>query len=333
MFGFGPGDPGSNPGGAIHLYQMVLSASFGTYPRPNALREYQIKTYGKQKKIDYVYTQEDKDNLVASTREVVEDQAGLNILTDGMLTWDDYLASPAAGFKGIKMGGLIRFYDNNQYYRRPAIVDEISNEKSSLKENLDLLKELNPGVKTKVVIPGPYSLYDMSEDKFYKDKTEAIAAFSAALKIEIKALDADYIQIDEPSLSYNIDRDIFPMVNDELKKLTKAASGKTIIATYFGDLTTSILEIAELKADYIGIDVVSHKNNYELLVKSGIKNVQLGALDARNTKLDDEVHIKNQIEMLDSDDLILSTNCGLESIPRKYALRKLDLLSKIANEE
>jgi len=67
-------------------------------------------------------------------------------------------------------------------------------------------------------------------------------------------------------------------------------------------------------------------------VQSQIKNVQLGVLDARNTKLEDKIQVKNKIDMLGSDDIIISTNCGLEFLPRKYARRKLDLLSNIANE-
>ena len=312
---------------------MVLSASFGSYPRPSALREYQIKAYGKQKKVDYVTTKEDERMLVEAAREVIGDQTGLDIITDGQLTWDDYLASVATGFEGVKMGGLIRFYDNNTYYRRPTIVGNVSNKKTLLKENLDLLKKLNPGAKTKAVVPGPYSLYRLSEDKHYNSPEECITALSRAIKAEVKALDADYLQIDEPSLSYEMDKGLFPLVNDELKKLVKAVKGKTIIATYFGDLTTCMKEIAELKADYIGVDCVSHKNNFELVVQSGITNLQLGLFDARNTKLEDEILMKDRIEILGSDKIIISTNCGLESLPRKYAMRKLALLRKIAAQE
>jgi 5-methyltetrahydropteroyltriglutamate--homocysteine methyltransferase len=266
-------------------------------------------------------------------QEVVGDQTGLDIITDGMLTWDDYLASIASNWAGIKMGGLIRFYDNNTYYRRPTIVGDISNAKPLLKENLALLKKLNPGSKTKAVVPGPYSLFMLSEDKFYNDDEACIKALSKALEAEIRTLDADYIQIDEPSLSYEIDRDLFPLVNSELKKLAKAAKGKVIISSYFGDLRTCMKEIIELKANYIGIDCVSFESNYETLIQSGIKNVQLGILDARNTKIEDGVLLKDRIEMLDSDDIIISTNCGLEFLPRKYAMRKLDLLKTVAAEE
>lgn len=312
---------------------MVLTASFGSYPRPSALREYQVKTYGKQKKVDHVQTKEDASMLSDAMREVVGDQAGLDIITDGQITWDDFLPSVAAGFSGVKMGGLIRLYDNNVYYRRPTIVGEVEAKKPVLKENLELLKKLNPGSKTKAVIPGPYSMFMLSENKFYKDDAECIAALSKALSSEVKSLDADYVQIDEPSLSYELDRDLFSTVNGELKKLAKAAKGKTIISTYFGDLRTCIKEIVELEADYIGVDCVSFKDNYETLVKSGIRNVQLGILDARNTKLEDEVLLKDRIEMLDSDDIILSTNCGLEFLTRKYASRKIGLLAKLGGEE
>ena len=312
---------------------MVLTASFGSYPRPEALREYQIKTHGKQKKVDYVPTKKDEDMLAAATRQAVEDQTGLGIITDGQLTWDDFLPSIAAGFSGIKMGGLIRFYDNNTYYRRPTVVAPIEHKKPVLKENLELLKKLNPGVKTKAVIPGPYSLFDLSEDKHYNDDAECIAAFAKALEAEVRGLDADFIQIDEPSLSYNLDRDLFPVIQDGLKKLVKAAKGKTIVATYFGELMACIEELQQVKADYIGVDCVSFEGNYEVLVQSGIKNVQLGLLDARNTKIEDAVRMKGRIEMLDSDKIIVSTNCGLESLPRKYAMRKVGLLSKLGKEE
>ncbi len=310
---------------------MVLSASFGSYPRPEALREYQIKTQGKQKKGEGQPAEEDAEALAAAVGEVAEDQAGLDIITDGQLTWDDFLASVMADFDGVEMGGLIRFYDNNAYYRRPRIVGELANRQPILNQELALLQDANPGRKVKAVVPGPYSLWDLSEDRYYHDKEEAISEISRALLTEVKALDADYVQIDEPSLSYNLDRDVFPTVRDELNKLAKAVKGKAIIATYFGKLGGCAKELRELRADYIGVDCASFEDNYEVLVRTGLKSVQLGLLDARNTKLEDEVDARNKIDMLESDDLVISTNCGLEFLPREYALRKVDLLSKLAN--
>jgi 5-methyltetrahydropteroyltriglutamate--homocysteine methyltransferase len=310
---------------------MILSASFGSYPRPSSLREYQIKTHGKQKKTNHVPTKQDREKLREAMRQVVEDQTGLDIITDGQLTWDDFLASVASNFDGIRMGGLIRFYDNNIYYRRPVIESEIVNNKPSVNENISMLKDLNPGNKIKAVIPGPYSLYDLSDDKFYNEPAEGIAAMSEALQEEIKAIDADYIQIDEPSFSYSYDENLADDIKEELNKIIKKTNAKTIVSTYFGKISSN--KLLGIDADYLGIDCVSHKENYESLVRSGIKNIQLGLLDARNTKPEDPVDLKNKIDMIGSDDMLLSTNCGMEFLPREYAIRKTDLLSTIANEE
>jgi len=306
---------------------MVLSASFGSYPRPNFLREYQIASYGKQKKIDHKYSQKDLDVMKKAVEEVVSDQKGLNIITDGMLTWDDYLAHIASGFNGMEMGGLIRFYDNNTYYRRPAITNDISGKKLLAGEMHKYVKTQDSKLKT--VIPGPYTLYKLSEDKYYKDPAEAISAITNALEAEIKALETDYIQIDEPSLSYGPDKDLTTQAIEAVNALCSKVEGKSIVATYFGDSSRVMDDLAEIKADYLGIDCVSFPQNYDALLQSGIKNVQLGLLDARNTKIEEEAEVRKKMDAVDSDDIIISTNCGLEFLPRQYAKRKLDLLSRL----
>ena len=53
---------------------MVLTASFGSYPRPDALREYQIKAYGRQKKVDHVTTKEDERMLAEAIARLIDDE-------------------------------------------------------------------------------------------------------------------------------------------------------------------------------------------------------------------------------------------------------------------
>ncbi len=312
---------------------MILSASFGSFPRPDFLREYQIKRYGKQKRVDDAMREGDIEVLKRGVRAVVEDQTGLDIITDGQLIWDDFLASVATDFDGVEMGGLIRFYDNNAYYRKPIIRGEIRSRGGWIREQVKILREVNPGMAIKVVIPGPYTLYDLSEDKYYKDKAEGIAAMASALRDEIRGVEADYVQIDEPSLSYNMDKDLFFSVKEDIERLVvegKKGGRRSILATYFGDLNSCIDELSEIRADYIGVDAVSF-DNYEVLAQSGLKNVQLGLVDARNVKMEEEAEVIKRIEGLGSNNIIISTNCGMEFIPREYALKKVDLLSTIAN--
>jgi 5-methyltetrahydropteroyltriglutamate--homocysteine methyltransferase len=55
-------------------------------------------------------------------REVIAEQeaAGVDLVTDGHVHWDDIVTPFARHMSGFEIGGLIRFFDNNVYYRRPV---------------------------------------------------------------------------------------------------------------------------------------------------------------------------------------------------------------------
>src|SRR3989338_2905035 len=58
--------------------------------------------------------------LERATRAVIQEQeqAGLDILTDGQIRWDDLVTTLARTLDGFEMNGLERYFDNNDYYRR-----------------------------------------------------------------------------------------------------------------------------------------------------------------------------------------------------------------------
>ena len=55
------------------------------------------------------------------TREVIQDQvdAGLDLVTDGQIRWDDGQTYIARSIQGFTVNGLIRYFDTNTYYRHP----------------------------------------------------------------------------------------------------------------------------------------------------------------------------------------------------------------------
>ena len=56
------------------------------------------------------------------TREVIQEQidAGIDLVTDGQIRWDDGQTYFARGIKGFSINGLIRYFDSNTYYRHPV---------------------------------------------------------------------------------------------------------------------------------------------------------------------------------------------------------------------
>ena len=56
------------------------------------------------------------------TTEVIQEQvdSGIDLVTDGHIRWDDGQTYFARRIKGFNIGGIIRYFDTNTYYRHPT---------------------------------------------------------------------------------------------------------------------------------------------------------------------------------------------------------------------
>lgn len=336
---------------------FFLTTVVGSYPRPRWLIDELIKLQGKQKESESKFNAEVEEAFCKATKEIIEEQEnlGIQLITDGQLRWNDALAYIAEKISGFEMNGLIRYYDNNFYYRRPEIVSNIEWVEPILVNDFLFSKKLSKKSEVKAVLPGPYTLYNLSINKSSFKKEELILKIGEALSKEIKALQSagcNVIQIDEPSLVYTPpsskdgEREV---VEESLEKIFKVIfpSTKSMLYTYFSGLKEEHSFLLDLKFDVLGMDFVSgdsKKSNIDFLKEQKVeKKLALGLFDARNVKMESEESIKNLIEKiekfsyhLESDEFYLNPNSGLEFLPREYALRKLKLISSIVkklNEE
>src|SRR5256885_17244351 len=62
------------------------------------------------------------------TVEVIGEQAeaGLDIVTDGQVRWDDDQTYVMRRLGGAEIGSLERYLDTNTYYRRPKVIGPVS---------------------------------------------------------------------------------------------------------------------------------------------------------------------------------------------------------------
>ncbi|HKD34221.1 MAG TPA: hypothetical protein VKB73_12280, partial [Gaiellaceae bacterium] len=83
----------------------------------------------------------------------VQQAAGLDLLADGMLRWQDYFRPLLEGADGLETGALTRFLDTNTFYRAPHAMGE-----PRLREPLDerYVAPL-PGPRL-VTLPSPWAL-------------------------------------------------------------------------------------------------------------------------------------------------------------------------------
>ena len=261
---------------------------------------------------------------------MLEDQAnaGLDLVTDGQVRWDDgqtYFASKIGGFD---TKGLIRYFDTNTYYRQP-----VAEGKLEWRGPIGLadyrFAAANSERPVKAVVTGPYTLAKLSRWPYYGELRDAVLDLAFILNQEARALadaGAPVVQFDEPAILRH--KGDFPLFQEAMSALVEGVSAKTALYAYFGDISGVAPEFLSLPFDIIGLDFVMGTANFELITGfPESKDLGLGIIDARNTKGETVDEIVGQIKRIAGsvslDHIQVSPNCGLEFLPRRNAYDKL----------
>ena len=267
------------------------------------------------------------------TRAVLQEQerAGLDVLTDGQIRWEDLVTPIAKRVEGFEINGLSRWFNNNVYYRRPIL------HKAPVRKGPILVEDYRFAAGStkkpvKAVLPGPYSFTVLCEDRHYKSQRPFVMKMAEILNEEAKALakaGAPLVQFDEPALTFG--KPNIKLVVEALGIATKGVAAKTAVYTCFGALNGSFQPLMKANVDILGVDVVSDPKALAALKRTKVtKALAVGCLDARNTKLET---IKDLHQIFDvvsrlvpADELYVNPNCGLEFLPHTQALAKIKRL-------
>ncbi len=269
------------------------------------------------------------------TIEVLEEQAqaGLDLVTDGHIRWEDEQTYLARQLTGISINGLIRWFDTNMYFRQPVIEGDVTWQRPITVRDYAFAVE-HSAKPVKPVLTGPYTLARLSIDNHYNNNEALALAFAEALNREAKALQeagATLIQFNEPAILKQ--KDDIASFAKICERLVDGLTAETSLYLYFGDVEGIYAEIQQLPFDLIGLDLVMGAANAELLAGATFKKkLGLGIIDARNTRLETPDQIAKQIRRLsdgiDPDSVHVSPSAGLEFLPREVAQEKLRLLAE-----
>ncbi len=266
-----------------------------------------------------------------------QEEAGVDLITDGQIRWDDPVTPFARNIDGLEVGGLIRFFDNNVYYRRPVVKSKLAFKDYSTVEEFAFLKR-NSTKEVKAVIVGPFTFANLAKDEYYNDIDKLTLDLAEILKKEAKKLEeagAEFIQIDEPSLCFSPEK--IDLANQAIKVITDGLKAKTFLYLYFGGIKNLIPAPFDFPVDGIAIDVVSRPENLDLILEGSFdKELVLGCLDARNTRLEEEEELlklfQRTTQKISSERIYVSPSCGLEFLPHEAALAKLKRMVQSAKK-
>jgi 5-methyltetrahydropteroyltriglutamate--homocysteine methyltransferase len=267
---------------------------------------------------------------------ITQIKLNLSFISDPMLNFEDLLR-PFTNFEGIQAGALSRFYETNTFYRKPIIKSKIREGKEShyLSRITYSKKEfMYKNLSWKAELPEPYTFATLSENKAYDKFENLVLDLANALAVEAKLIEmAKYslILLRAPELAYNPNKKAFEYAKKGIKIISESTKLKLFLNLYFGDCSYAIKELS--KFDYIDGLVIDFKHtpvNVVSYVKG--KELGLGIVDTGNTKMEDKEELFNVVKKVNElgfKRVYITPNVDLEYLPRKFALKKLRVISSL----
>jgi 5-methyltetrahydropteroyltriglutamate--homocysteine methyltransferase len=242
--------------------------------------------------------------------------AGLDLLADGMLRWQDVFRPLVEAADGLETGALTRFLDTNTFYRAPSATTDAPKLGGPL--GADYVAPL-PGPRI-VTLPSPFALAHGTD---ITPKTMA----EGVLKPALDGVDAQLVVLEEPFLA----RDDQARPEDLADALETLAGGsKLALWLTFGD-AGRLLEsgLADLPVDAIGVDFYATRSDS---IADGFDKLLLaGVLDARSSVPEEPREIAAFVQQLNErgvDDIALVPNGDLQYVSEPVAREKLGRLGK-----
>jgi 5-methyltetrahydropteroyltriglutamate--homocysteine methyltransferase len=241
-----------------------------------------------------------------------EQAAGLDVLADGMLRWQDHFRPLLEGSDGLETGALTRFLDTNTFYRAPRATSDAPRLRAPLDERY--IAPL-PGPRL-VTLPSPYAL---AHGSGIAPKVLA----EGVLKPALEGLDAELVVLAEPYLA----REEAPKLEALAEALDALSGARLALWLEFGDASTALERGAtELPVEGLGIDF--YATHLEDLPQDFGKLLLAGVVDARSSVPEEPREIAAFVERLDVERIALVPNGDLQYVSQPVAQEKLARLGK-----
>ena len=319
----------------------LVGTTPGLFPLPDLAKDDLADLKGHQKhdlisgdegpEIESVYDR--------ARKEVIDDQsaAGLDRFVEGQLRWDDMIAHPLAVHDNVETHGLVRYYDNNNFYRDPVVVGDLSFS-GDVAGELEAASEYTDSLQA--TLPGPYSLFDLATDDHYGDDSEFLAALADFLAGEAEAFpDVETLFLLEPSLVTTPPEDGFDEeASEAIDEVASAVDADVVFQIYWGALEEKVhAHLLDADVDAIGYDFVSEVDgNLHNVTEYGTKSdVALGLVDGQNTLVESPETVRERIDwflentpVAEFDTIYATTNTELFYLPTSKYEAKLSTIGE-----
>ena len=274
-----------------------------------------------------------------------QEDAGLDIVSDGEIRRESYSNRFATALDGVDLDNPGSALDRSGHPNPvPRIVGKIRRRHPVEVGDLEFLRR-NTSRKTKITVPGPFTMLQQAQNDFYASEEEAAMDYAAAVNEEIKdlfAAGADVVQIDEPYMQAR------PETARQygLKALNRAldgVSGTTAVHICFGYAAiiherpsgySFLPELTQCSCRQVSVETAQSRLDCSTLAGLAGKQVMVGCIDLQDAAVESPATVVERIEralpFVKAENVILAPDCGMKYLPRERAIGKLRAMVEAA---
>jgi 5-methyltetrahydropteroyltriglutamate--homocysteine methyltransferase len=267
-----------------------------------------------------------------------QEEAGLDIITDGEIRRESYSNRFATALEGIDIDNPGTALDRSGHPNPvPRIVGKIRRKHPVEVQDLLFLKR-NTGKPVKMTVPGPFTMSQQAQNDFYKSEEEAAMDYAAAVNEEIKdlfAAGADIVQVDEPYMQARPEK-ARQYGLKALNRALDAVKGTTAVHICFGYAAiihqrpsgySFLPELAGCSCQQVSIETAQSNLDTAILQKLPGKMIMVGCIDLSDMTVETPKtvveRIKKALKYVKLEDVILAPDCGMKYLPREVADGKM----------
>jgi 5-methyltetrahydropteroyltriglutamate--homocysteine methyltransferase len=267
-----------------------------------------------------------------------QEEAGLDIITDGEIRRESYSNRFATALEGIDIDNPGSALDRSGHPNPvPRIVGKIRRKHPVEVQDLLFLKRQTQK-QVKMTVPGPFTMSQQAQNDYYKSEEEAAMDYAAAVNAEIKdlfAAGADIVQVDEPYMQARPEK----ARQYGLKALNRAlegVSGTTAVHICFGYAAiihqrpsgySFLPELAGCSCQQVSIETAQSGLDTAVLEKLPGKKIMVGCIDLSDMTVETPAQVvarvKKAMPFVPKENVIVAPDCGMKYLPREVAYGKM----------
>ncbi len=266
------------------------------------------------------------------------ERAGVDIVTDGEIRRESYSNRFATALGGIDIDRPGVAMDRTGHPNPvPRIAGEIRRTRPVELRDAEFLVA-NTGRRTKITIPGPFTMTQQAQNDHYPDAAAAAMDYAAAVNEEIRTLFAagvDVVQLDEPYMQARPETARSYAIA-AIDRALDGVTGTTALHLCFGyahivhDRPSGYSFLPELEraaVDQVSIEAAQPDLDLEILKALPSKTVILGVLNLGDPEIETPEtvarRIRRALDVLPPERIVVAPDCGMKYLSRGVAFGKL----------